>query len=175
MRSRVGALAAIASMVGALAASPAIGSPQQSTGGNVAQGRQSGIPACSVLPKEEVRRILGADKKMFDLVPPSEESLPGGGSACEYVGAGIQIDPFTPARLEELRKKSGQEWAVVPNVGDAAYFHDRSKEAPYVELYARSGAHVVTVQTLVNRPAETGQDARPRTVALAKALLSKLR
>jgi hypothetical protein len=159
MRSHVGALATIAAIVGTL----------------VAPGRQGGTRACSILPKEEVRTILGVDRKTFDLVPPSEERLAGAGSSCEYMGAGIQIDPFTPARLEEIRKTSGKEWVPVPGVGDAAYFHDRSARAPYVELYVRSGARVVTVQADVNRPTETGRDARPRAVALAKALVAKLR
>jgi hypothetical protein len=138
------------------------------------QAKSAGAGACAILPKDEVRTIIGIDPTMFNMVAPREDPLPPNGSACKYMGATIQVDPFTAGRLEELRKVSGKEWTVVPNVGDAAYFHDRSKEAPYGEVYARAGAHVVTVQMSIDpqRPVET---VRPKAVALAKALVEKLR
>jgi hypothetical protein len=161
MPSRAGVRTAIALIFALFAQSAAA---QQSATGQ----------ACSLLPKEDVRKILGADKKMFDLIPPQGDALAGGGSSCEYMSAGIQIDPFTPKGLEDIRKKSGQAWVAIPNVGDAAYFHDRTKLAPYMELYVRKGTHVVTVQMSADTPDEKA-NARARSVELAKALLSKLR
>jgi hypothetical protein len=164
MGSLAAAIAA-ASLIGTLGARSDI--PQRAA----ANAAAAPVKACSVLPNEEVRAILGVEPKRFNLIPPQEDTLPGGGSACEYMGAGIQIDPFTPARLEELRKQSGQAWAAVTGVGDAAYYHARNPL--YAELYARSGTHVVTVQMSVDS-ATSAETARPKAVALAKALLAKL-
>lgn len=65
------------------------------------------IRACSLLSKAKVKTIAGVTDQFVDMVAPKEEPLSGGGSACSYSGIHIQIDPFTPARLEELRKQKG--------------------------------------------------------------------
>ena len=60
----------------------------------------------------------------------------------------------------------------MPGVGDEAYFRDNRGE--WGELYVRAGARVLTIQMDV----PTGRTAaaiQPNTIALAKALLPKLK
>ena len=173
MRSFAALVASTVLSSSTIAGFPIGDSFQQPDGRVAAPAPSSAIRACSVLPKEEVRTILGVDPKTFNLVPLQEDSLPGGGSACEYMGAGIQIDPFPVARLAEMHKTSGQTWTPIAGLGESAYYNDRTKQSPYAELYAASRNHVVTVQMSVDRP-DTAESVRPKAVALAKALLAKL-
>ena len=71
-----------------------------------ATGKPAVIRACSLLPKADVKKIGAPNDQFFDMIPPTEESLGGGGSACSYSGIHIQVNPFTPAWLEELQKWS---------------------------------------------------------------------
>jgi hypothetical protein len=132
--------------------------------------------ACSLLTKADVKKIAGVKEQFFDQVAPREEPLGGAGSSCSYSGIHIQVDPFSVARLEDLRKQKGNAWVSVPGVGDAAYLFDNNTGgAHYAELYARAGQHVITVQMSV-RPAEASvETVRPQLVALAQALIAKLR
>ena len=87
MRSFAALVACTVLSSSTIAGFPIGGSFQQPDGRVAAPAPSSAIRACSVLPKEEVRTILGVDPKTFNLVPLQEDSLPGGGSACEYMGA----------------------------------------------------------------------------------------
>ena len=139
--------------------------------------RPAAIRACAVLAKAEVKKLAGAGDQFFDMVQPEEETLPGGGSGCAYSGIHIQIDPFTPARLDELRKQQGASWVAIPNVGDAAFFYDSKPGGGlhFGELYARAGQHVVTVQLSVRPATNSVETVRPAAVALAQAIVAKLR
>ena len=149
--------------------------PLPQSGG--AAGKPKPLGACSLLPKAEVKKVAAVNDQFFDMVPPREEPLPGGGSACSYSGIHIQLDPFTPGRLEELRKEKGTQWTAIADVGDAAYFYDnnRSTTARYAELYARVGPRVVTIQMSVRPSTASAETVRPAAVALAKALVARLR
>ena len=132
--------------------------------------------ACALLPAPEVKRIAGLDSQLFDMFPPEEEALAGGGSSCAYAGVLIQLNPFDPATLERLRTEQGAEWESVAGLGDAAYFYrnHRSQLDRYGELYASSGENVLTIQMDVNPPATSADDVRPAVVALAQALIDQL-
>ena len=138
-----------------------------------AAASQAAVRACSLLTKELVLKVTPKkDTSMAFIVPAQEEAVGAGGSACEYGGIGLQIDPFTPERLETLRKSTGQSWAPVAGVGDSAYF--RENGTSYAELYVTVGTHTMTIQMSVptgNTPAAI----KPNTIALANALVPKLR
>ena len=101
-------------------------------------------------------------------VAPIEDALGASGSACSYGGVTLQVDPFTAQALDKQRAAA---WVPVAEVGDAAYFFDNRGE--YAELYARSGAHVLTVQMDVPR-GRTAASIKPNVIALAKAVLPRL-
>jgi hypothetical protein len=131
------------------------------------------IRACSLLTKELVLNVTPRkDTKMSFVVPPMEEAVGASGSACEYGGIGLQINPFTPAGLAEIRKsKTGQAWTAVAGLGDTAYFHENPNG--YAELYVSAGAHTLTIQMSVPT-GSTAAAIKANTIELAKALIPKL-
>jgi hypothetical protein len=142
------------------------------SGSGAAAGKRA-VGACSLLTKELVTQVTPYEKQVLDVVtqiPPSEDPVGPSGSACEYGGIGLQIDPFgSPARIE---KEFGTKWERVADVGDVAYF--RNNIGRWGELYVRAGAHVLTIQMAVPN-GRTAESIKPNTIALAKAILPKLK
>jgi hypothetical protein len=134
---------------------------------------KSAVGACSLLTKDLVMKITPYEKQALDRVaqiPPSEEPVGPSGSACEYGGIYLQIDPFaSPTRLEE---DGFVKWLPLPGIGDVAYFRDNVGE--WAELYVRAGAHVFTIQMDVPT-GRTAESIKPNVIALAQAILPKLR
>lgn len=130
-----------------------------------------GVRACALLSRELAIKVSGAvNKLVFDL-PPEEEPA-GNGTACHYVDITLQIDTFTPDRLEQMRKTAEQEWAPLSGVGDAAYF--RNNRNRFAELIGRVGAHSFTIQLGVPFQG-SAESMKPNVIALANAIAPKLR
>ncbi len=130
------------------------------------------IRACSLLTGDVVTQVTPYDKAAFDLVmriPPQEDSVSSSGSACTYGGITMQVDPFAPAVFEKQR---GKDWVPIAGVGDTAYFFDR--RGRWAELYVRVGEHVLTIQMDIPM-GRTAATVQPNVVALARAILPKLR
>ena len=103
-------------------------------------------------------------------VPPQADPVGPAGSACEYGGVHLQVDPFgSPEGVERDLLKG---WVREPAVGDIAFFRDNRGE--WAELYVRSRGRVVTVQMDIPN-GKTAAAIKPNTIALAKAVLDKLR
>jgi hypothetical protein len=153
--------------------------PALASNGEPAAGK-AGIRACSLLTKDlltqhspfeqappaerdQHRMLLGA-------IPPEEESIGPSGSACSFGGVYLQVDPFAaPAKTEaDVAKMSTR----VAGVGDVAYF--RNNRGEYAELYVRSGVHVITLQ-MDTPQGRTPESIKPNAIALAQAILPKLR
>jgi hypothetical protein len=133
------------------------------------------VRACSLLTKELVTKVTPyseEQKRLVFMVPPNEDSLGASGSACHYGGITFQIDPFKPESLDAMSKKYGKAWVPVPDVGDAAYFHDN--RGRWGELVARAGAHVFTIQMGVPT-GRTTESIKPNVIALANAIIPTLR
>lgn len=144
----------------------------QASAGAAAQRGSGGIRACSLLTKDEVKRLVGMGNQFFDQAPADEEALPGGGSTCNYANVHIQIDPFPFSTIERMRQGQPAGWTTVSGVGDEAYL--RNNRGQYAELYVRAGQHVVTVQLDMDPPHEVLEKARPAAAALASALIARL-
>jgi hypothetical protein len=128
--------------------------------------------ACSLLTKGLVMQVTPYDKQALEVVmqiPPSEDAVGRSGSACEYGGIHLQVDPFTAETFERARQKT---WLPVRDVGDAAYFRDNGGQ--WAELYIRTGVHVFTIQMDVPT-GNTAESVKPNVIALARAILPKLR
>lgn len=139
-----------------------------------ARGAQTkpAIRACTLLTKEVVTQVTPYDKKALDLVmlvPPMEDLLDASGSACSYGGITMQVDPFAPAVFERAKKPT---WAVVPGVGDTAYFADNGGR--WAELYVAAEGRVLTIQMDIPM-GKTAASIQPNVIALAKAILPKLK
>lgn len=129
------------------------------------------IHACSILTRDVVMKFATENgKRVVDMVKPMEDDLGTIGSACEYGGIGLQIDPF--ARSQEMRKSMGKEWLPTSGVGETAYFRNNSNS--WAELIVWSGAHHFTIQMGVPMGA-TAESIKPNTIALANYLITKLR
>ena len=71
------------------------------------QSPTSDIKVCSLLPKAEVKKLIGGNQ-VFDLLEPEEEAV-AGGSSCSYPGVMIQVIPFRQSTIDTARKRGGLE------------------------------------------------------------------
>jgi hypothetical protein len=136
------------------------------------------LAACSLLPKDVVAQVTPYDNRAFErvtMIPPNEESAGKSGSACSYGGIHLQVDPFSWSVVESRRKSEtqrGEVWEPLADLGDAAYFHDN--RGRFAELAVHAGTQVLTIQMDVP-PDRTTAAVKPNAIALARALLPKLR
>lgn len=130
-----------------------------------ASAQQAG--ACSLLPKEEVKKYLPWND-ILDSMPAEEEPIGSSGSSCNYPSVFVQVLPFSQGLLEAVRGQDHTE--AVSGVGDAAYFHNNSDR--YAELYVKVGERVLTLQASGEGTIES---LKPNVVNLAKALVGKMR
>lgn len=122
--------------------------------------------ACTLLTKDVLTAHSPASKESLNLmlaVPP-QESPSGRGTLCSYGGVTMQVDPT--ATIDNF------PGTPVPGVGDRAVFHDR--RGRFAELAVISGGRVVTLQIGIPT-GRTAESVKPNAVALAKAILEKLR
>jgi hypothetical protein len=132
----------------------------------------SAISACSLLTKELAMKFSPAgNKAVFDM-PPDDSSVGTAGSNCEYGAITLQIDSFTPARLDGIRKSDEKAWLPVSGVGDWAYF--RNNRNIFAELIGVVGSRTFFIQMGVPFKG-TAEGVRPNMVGLANAIIPKLR
>ena len=129
-------------------------------------GASPQINACSLLPKEEVKRHLPWEP-MFDQMRLEENSIAPAGSACGYPTVNIQVVPSTSKLVELARKQSGLE--PVSGIGDEAFFRNNADRT--AELLVRKGKHVLMLQAPASNKIAS---VKPGVLSLAKALVAKL-
>jgi hypothetical protein len=129
------------------------------------------VNPCSLLTRELAQKVSAATKQPL-AAAPTEVSLGANGKACEWGDLMLSLDPYAPARLEEMRKTTGKQWEVVPGVGDAAYFHN-VRDA-MAELLVRVGSRTFVV--LITIPVgSTAAAIKPTFIAVANAIATQLR
>lgn len=127
---------------------------------------------CALLTRELVEKINAVTRKSVDAAGPRELPLGASGTACEWGDVMLQIDPWPPARLEEMRKSDGKSWEVIPGVGDAAYLHNIKDMM--AEFFVRTGSRTFAV--LLTIPVGSTTAAfKPTLVAVANAIVPNLR
>ena len=137
----------------------------QARGSGTAAGKP-GVRACSILTKDLVAPFA-ENKKILDLIPPEEEEMPGG-AACEWGIVRLQLYPGA----RQNRTPPAKDLQPLPGVGEVAYF--RSNRNQYAELAVWTATHYFTLQVSVPT-GKTAEGIKPDTVALAKAIIAKLR
>lgn len=136
-----------------------------------ARGAGARIRACALLTKDLVVKVSPPQNvRGLDLIPPMEEDIGTQGSYCEYGDISLQIDPF--AKAQQMRTTMGKEWTAVAGVGDTAFF--RNNKDMWGELIVWSGTHHFTIQMGIPM-GSTAAAIRPNTIALANAIIPKLR
>lgn len=126
--------------------------------------------ACSLLDKELVEQVSPYDKQALDLVlkvPPNEDAAGQAGSQCDYGGITLAVDTFLPGAFDKMRERAGT-WVPVAGV----YFRDN--KGCWSELYVVVGSRALSSQMAVPT-GRTAASIQPNAVALAKAVLPKLR
>jgi hypothetical protein len=136
-----------------------------------AQGAAGPVDVCALLPREEVAKILGRNVrsrpgKRAD--GPTECRYSGGmqGTVTAMVGPGVTKAKWDDAM--KILKQSGASLDPVPGVGDGAYFWNDNR------LYVHTGNYEVTISTSPS-PGDVGTKLRGDAVALAKAVVAKLK
>ena len=127
------------------------------------------VKVCGLVPREEVKKLIGGNQ-VFDMMAPEEEALGNYGSSCQYPGVLVQVMPFLQSTIDAARKRGRLD--TVAGVGDEAYLYENP--AGYAELYVKAGAYLVTFQRSVG-VGKTVADVRPGVIALAKAVVATLR
>jgi hypothetical protein len=138
-----------------------------------AELKQSGGTApdvCTLLPAEEAKRILG-----WIAVRTRSSRPEAGAMECSYSGAGgiaIVVGAGTPKPKWDTFMKdlaeAGATLEPVSGVGDGANFWDAER------LYAHTGNYQIAV-TITPIPGEAEAKVRANAIAMAKALIAKLR
>lgn len=134
-------------------------------------GGPPGIRACALLTREMVTQFgTNTNPALLDLIPPQEDRIGESGTGCEYGGIYLQIDPF--GRADQMRRSPPKDWQPVSGVGDTAYF--RNNRNLFAELMVWSGARHFTIQMSVPTGG-TAETVKPKAIAMANALIPKLR
>lgn len=132
-------------------------------------GARTRLSACAVMPRELVEK-MSSDPQLVKQMEPDEAPIGTHGSSCDYGAVGLQVNPF--ARSDQLRQSPGKDWQPVAGLGDAAYFRNNADR--FAELMVWTGADHFTIQLVV--PAgRTPEASRPDTIALANAIIPRLR
>jgi hypothetical protein len=131
------------------------------------------IHACSVLTRAEVRQHVPWPDQMERIFPQAEEDRFANGSGCEYPSIRVQVMSTTPDQWQRWVDTSKNATVErIAGVGEEAYIRDN--KGLFAELYAKSGSHLVSLQKNLGN-GETTQASKPQLIALAKALVAKLR
>jgi hypothetical protein len=150
--------------------------------------QDSSTPACKTLTVAEVRRITGNPNypNYADGDAPGEGA--GGGSSCQYGGASMMgkgapmlsfvLIPgknWTEAQ-KKFKQSPGCKLEPQPGLGDLALweFCANSKIKRSSPLYVKSGSNDFILQLDLEPPA-TEASVRPTLIALAKAVIPKLK
>jgi hypothetical protein len=138
----------------------------------VTRANQAAAPpsACALLTRDVLAAHTPeapANFKLMLSVPPQEDKT-GAGTLCSFGGVTLRVGAFAPVDFE----KNFGKLTPVPGAGDKAYF--RANRTRYAELAVLSGKHVITLQMSVP-DGKTPADIQPNVIALAKAILAKLK
>ena len=131
------------------------------------------IDACSLLTTTQIKEHLPWEP-MFDQFAVERDDIGVTGSACSYPTVIIQVLTYSASFVDAARKqamaKQGRPEPVSGVGADAFVYHN---PAGYVELIARVGPRLLTLQANIGRN-ETFESVKPKTIALATALAAKL-
>jgi hypothetical protein len=132
----------------------------------VASEMQTKANVCGLLPKAEVKKLIGATDA-FDRVEPAEVPTKTG-SSCRYADLLVMVHE---GDFDGVRKGAAR-FEALSGVGQEAYLFNNP--AGGVELFASVGSgRLLTLSRRVDA-ASTAAAARPGVIALAKALVARL-
>ena len=125
------------------------------------------VTACSLLTPDIAQKYI--DERIIKFLKPDDSPVGTKGTSCEYGRIGLRLNPFGERTVP---KSPGKDWQPVTGVGDAAFFRPLRRQ--YVELLAWTGPHHIGIQLGVET-GKTVESTRPEAIALANAIIAKLR
>jgi hypothetical protein len=133
---------------------------------------------CSLLTRDEVRRIAPWPAEEDRAPSTALTYSPQADLYCEYPGVEITLNPGVPWDAVVADSRSNGLYGPlerVAGVGEDAYTTSSGTgDFAYAVLLAKAGPNAVSISIhLRNR--ETVQTAKPRLIALGKALIAKMR
>lgn len=156
----------VVSLLGVIACITCHASASQPGSGGPAAGQPPAVRACAVLTRDLVAPFT-ENKKVLDLIPPSEEALGTSGTACTYGAVRLQLFPGRGGKPTV----SAKGLQPITGAGEGGFF--RNNRDHYAELMVWTSKHRVDLQVSV--PSGRTADAiKPDVVALARAILAKL-
>jgi hypothetical protein len=138
---------------------------QAGSGGPAAA--QPAVRACAVLTRDLVAPFT-ENKKVLDLIPPSEEALGTSGTACNYGAVRLQLFPGRGGKPTV----SATGLQPISGAGEGGFF--RNNRDRYAELMVWTNRHRLDLQVSVPS-GRTAEAIKPDVVALANAIIAKLR
>jgi hypothetical protein len=156
----------VASLLGVIACMTCHVSASQAGSGGTAAA-QPAVRACAVLTRDLVAPFT-ENKKVLDLIPPSEEALGTSGTACNYGAVRLQLFPGRGGKPTV----SAPGLQPISGAGDGGFF--RNNRDRYAELMVWTSRHRLDLQVSVPS-GRTAEAIRPDVVALANAILAKLK
>ena len=149
-------------------AQPRAGDPAafQARSGAPASGAPR-VTACSLLTPDIAQKYI--DARIIKFLKPDDSPVGTKGTSCEYGRIGLRLNPFGE---KTVPKSPGKDWQPVTGVGDAAFVHPLNNH--YVEVLAFTGPHHIGIQLGVPTGG-TIESTRPEAIALANAIIAKLR
>ena len=138
--------------------------------------------ACSLMTNAEIEKLTG---RRFYSDPEPTSLASGAGSACTYGTGKAQIVLFSGPKPQELwnnyLKNFGKDKEAkhpVPAAGDGAYIMYPKPRDEYEDtiglLVVHAGPHTLGI-SLAAAKGEPAESVQPKLVALAKAVVAKLR
>ena len=126
------------------------------------------LNACSILPREEVKKIFPWD--VAAIIDKDDEVKFPGRSACIYPSVHLSVGPHSAFKIDAVRKDG--PLIPVAGVGDEAFIQQKGKN--WVELYVRVGDRLLHIEKDI-LASDTLESVKPSMIALARAVIGKLR
>ena len=139
------------------------------------------VDACSVLPREEITKLLGQDpgplspggtRRGPEVTTCYWQSTSPNGS----VSLNAAVDPREPKGLGlQQILKHGRKAHAVSGLGDDAFFVEEPGGIPSGNLYVRVGHYRISIWRQASSPTGTAASVLPTLITLAKSAIPKLR
>ena len=124
--------------------------------------------ACTILPREEVKKIF--PWSVDPILDKDDEVQFDGGSACIYPSVHVYVGEYSAAKIEAKRKDG--PLTSIAGLGDEAFIQQKGKN--WVELYVKVGRRLLHIETDI-LGGDTLESVKPSMIALARAVIAKLR
>lgn len=138
---------------------------------NLTQTAPTKVNVCGLLPKADVKKLIGAAES-FDKIEPKEEPNQTG-SSCRYGDLLVMVHQGDWSTVSKLADRGAVE--PVAGVGEGAYVKTPSFSVGEVVLTAKVGSNRILTIARKIEAGSTFAATQPGVVALAQGFAAKLK